>query len=90
MSLNLVEMKNTVLKLVVFGCFPSGLLWNLSSHDMLKEQLGREAVKPIADTVLVPCSGITEGEDPKLDLLADPEVFLNATGCLRCVCVGYL
>ncbi|XP_060770294.1 plakophilin-2 isoform X2 [Neoarius graeffei] len=61
----------------------TGLLWNLSSHDMLKEQLGREAVKPITDTVLVPCSGITEGEDPKLDLLADPEVFLNATGCLR-------
>ncbi|KAF4080966.1 hypothetical protein AMELA_G00155510 [Ameiurus melas] len=61
----------------------TGLLWNLSSHDMLKEQLGREAVKPITDTVLVPCSGITEGEDPKLELLADPEVFLNATGCLR-------
>ncbi|XP_053541981.1 plakophilin-2 isoform X2 [Ictalurus punctatus] len=61
----------------------TGLLWNLSSHDMLKEQLGREAVKPVTETVLVPCSGITEGEDPKLELLADPEVFLNATGCLR-------
>ncbi|MCJ8736256.1 hypothetical protein PDJAM_G00256760 [Pangasius djambal] len=61
----------------------TGLLWNLSSHDMLKEQLGREAVKPLTDTVLVPCSGITEGEEPKLELLADPEVFLNATGCLR-------
>ncbi|GAA6094515.1 plakophilin-2 [Tachysurus ichikawai] len=61
----------------------TGLLWNLSSHDMLKEQLGSEAVKPLTDSVLVPCSGITEGEDPKLELLADPEVFLNATGCLR-------
>ncbi|KAK3526373.1 hypothetical protein QTP70_025410 [Hemibagrus guttatus] len=61
----------------------TGLLWNLSSHDMLKEQLGREAVKPLTDAVLVPCSGITEGEDPKLELLADPEVFLNATGCMR-------
>ncbi|KAI5100229.1 plakophilin-2 [Silurus meridionalis] len=61
----------------------TGLLWNLSSHDMLKEQLGRDAVKPVTDSVLVPCSGITEGEDPKLELLADPEVFLNATGCLR-------
>lgn len=64
------------------------MLWNLSSHDMLKEQLGREAVKPVTEAVLVPCSGITEGEDPKLELLADPEVFLNATGCLRCVCGG--
>ncbi|KAF5901640.1 plakophilin-2-like [Clarias magur] len=61
----------------------TGLLWNLSSHDMLKEQLGREAVKPLTDNVLVPCSGITEGEDPKLELLADTEVFLNATSCLR-------
>ncbi|KAL6473676.1 hypothetical protein MHYP_G00172370 [Metynnis hypsauchen] len=61
----------------------TGLLWNLSSHDMLKEQLCRHAVKPLTDTVLVPCSGISEGEDPKLELLADPEVFLNATGCLR-------
>lgn len=54
---------------------------------MLKEQLGREAIKPLTNSVLVPCSGITEGEDPKLDLLADSEVFLNATGCLRCVCL---
>ncbi|XP_062849923.1 plakophilin-2 [Trichomycterus rosablanca] len=61
----------------------TGLLWNLSSHDMLKEQLCREAVQPLTNNVLVPCSGISEGEDPKLELLADTEVFLNATGCLR-------
>lgn len=61
----------------------TGLLWNLSSHDLLKEQLAREAVKPLTDSVLVPCSGISEGEDPKLELLADPEIFYNATGCLR-------
>ncbi|KAK7149665.1 hypothetical protein R3I94_009089 [Phoxinus phoxinus] len=61
----------------------TGLLWNLSSHDFLKEQLTREAVKPLTDSVLVPCSGISEGEDPKLELLADPEIFYNATGCLR-------
>lgn len=60
-----------------------GLLWNLSSHDLLKEQLTREAVKPLTDSVLVPCSGISEGEDPKLELLADSETFYNATGCLR-------
>ncbi|XP_076862933.1 plakophilin-2 [Brachyhypopomus gauderio] len=61
----------------------TGLLWNLSSHDMLKEQLCREVVTPLTDTVLVPCSGISEGENPKLELLADSDVFLNATGCLR-------
>lgn len=61
----------------------TGLLWNLSSHDMLKEHLGRDAVKPLTDSVLVPCSGVSEGEDPKLEMLADAEVFLNATGCLR-------
>lgn len=56
---------------------------------MLKEQLGREAVEPLTVNVLVPCSGISEGEDPKLELLADAEVFLNATGCLRYVCNVY-
>ncbi|XP_072528585.1 plakophilin-2 [Salminus brasiliensis] len=61
----------------------TGLLWNLSSHDMLKEHLSRDVVKPLTDSVLVPCSGISEGEDPKLELLADAEVFLNATACLR-------
>ncbi|XP_051974606.1 plakophilin-2-like isoform X2 [Xyrauchen texanus] len=61
----------------------TALLWNLSSHDLLKEQLSREAVRPLTDSVLVPCSGISEGEDPKLELLADPEIFYNATGCLR-------
>ncbi|XP_056311706.1 plakophilin-2 [Danio aesculapii] len=61
----------------------TGLLWNLSSHDLLKEQLSREAVRPLTDSVLVPCSGISEGEDPKLELLADPDIFYNATGCLR-------
>ncbi|XP_058630195.1 LOW QUALITY PROTEIN: plakophilin-2 [Onychostoma macrolepis] len=61
----------------------TGLLWNLSSHDLLKEQLARDAAKPLTDSVLVPCSGISEGEDPKLELLADPDIFYNATGCLR-------
>uniref|UniRef100_A0A671MMY3 Plakophilin-2-like n=2 Tax=Sinocyclocheilus anshuiensis TaxID=1608454 RepID=A0A671MMY3_9TELE len=61
----------------------TGLLWNLSSHDLLKELLARDAAKPLTDSVLVPCSGISEGEDPKLELLADPDIFYNATGCLR-------
>ncbi|XP_071765755.2 plakophilin-2 [Centroberyx gerrardi] len=61
----------------------TGLLWNLSSHDLLKEHLSREALPVLTSTVLVPSSGISEGENPKDELLADADVFHNATGCLR-------
>ncbi|KAM3859005.1 plakophilin-2 [Diretmus argenteus] len=61
----------------------TGLLWNLSSHDLLKEHLTRDALPVLTNTVLVPCSGISEGENPKDELLADSDVFHNATGCLR-------
>ncbi|XP_035537231.1 plakophilin-2 [Morone saxatilis] len=61
----------------------TGLLWNLSSHDLLKERLSREALSVLTKSVLVPSSGISEGENPKDELLADSAVFHNATGCLR-------
>ncbi|KAM4615642.1 plakophilin-2 [Polymixia lowei] len=61
----------------------TGLLWNLSSHDLLKEHLSNEALPILTKMVLVPCSGISEGENPKDELLADQDVFHNATGCLR-------
>ncbi|XP_060885420.1 plakophilin-2 isoform X2 [Labrus mixtus] len=61
----------------------TGLLWNLSSHDLLKECLSREALSILTQSVLVPSSGISEGENPKDELLADHGVFHNATGCLR-------
>ncbi|XP_070709866.1 plakophilin-2 [Pempheris klunzingeri] len=61
----------------------TGLLWNLSSHDLLKERLSREALSVLTKSVLVPSSGISEGENPKDELLADADVFHNATGCLR-------
>ncbi|XP_076578615.1 plakophilin-2 [Chaetodon auriga] len=61
----------------------TGLLWNLSSHDLLKERLSREALSVLTQSVLVPSSGISEGENPKDELLADAAVFHNATGCLR-------
>nr|XP_057934261.1 plakophilin-2 isoform X2 [Doryrhamphus excisus] len=61
----------------------AGLLWNLSSHDLLKETLTREALPVLTQSVLVPTSGISEGENPKDELLADDEVFHSATGCLR-------
>ncbi|TKS90877.1 Plakophilin-2 [Collichthys lucidus] len=61
----------------------TGLLWNLSSHDLLKERISREALSVLTKSVLVPSSGISEGENPKDELLADAAVFHNATGCLR-------
>uniref|UniRef100_A0A673C214 Plakophilin 2 n=1 Tax=Sphaeramia orbicularis TaxID=375764 RepID=A0A673C214_9TELE len=61
----------------------TGLLWNLSSHDLLKEHLSTVALPVLTQSVLVPSSGISEGENPKEELLADDDVFHNATGCLR-------
>ncbi|KAM8907787.1 plakophilin-2 isoform 1-T1 [Spinachia spinachia] len=61
----------------------TGLLWNLSSHDLLKEHLSREALLVLTQSVLEPSSGISEGENPKDELLADADAFHNATGCLR-------
>jgi len=62
---------------------PPGLLWNLSSHDQIKEHLCREGFSVLTDNVLVPCSGLSEGDNPKAELLADADTFHNATGCLR-------
>ncbi|XP_033845716.1 plakophilin-2 isoform X1 [Periophthalmus magnuspinnatus] len=61
----------------------TGLLWNLSSHDLLKEHLSVDALPVLTQSVLVPSSGLSEGENPKDELLADEDVFHNATGCLR-------
>lgn len=61
----------------------AGLLWNLSSHDLLKERLSAEVPSVLTKSVLVPTSGISEGENPKDQLLADDAAFHNATGCLR-------
>uniref|UniRef100_A0A8C7SJZ6 Plakophilin 2 n=1 Tax=Oncorhynchus mykiss TaxID=8022 RepID=A0A8C7SJZ6_ONCMY len=61
----------------------TGLLWNLSSHNLLKEHLSKEALEILTTSVLVPCSGLSEGENPKDGMLADPDTFYNATGCLR-------
>uniref|UniRef100_A0A3B4FTX5 Plakophilin 2 n=1 Tax=Pundamilia nyererei TaxID=303518 RepID=A0A3B4FTX5_9CICH len=61
----------------------TGLLWNLSSHDMLKEAFSDRALSTLSRSVLVPSSGIFEGENPKDELLVDDETFINATSCLR-------
>ncbi|XP_061570902.1 plakophilin-2 isoform X2 [Cololabis saira] len=61
----------------------TGLLWNLSSHDILKEHFPKDAARILTKSVLVPGSGINEGENPKDELFADDEAFYSATSCLR-------
>ncbi|XP_030119152.4 plakophilin-2 isoform X2 [Taeniopygia guttata] len=61
----------------------TGLLWNLSSNDQLKHLLIREALQTLTDAVLIPYSGWPDRDYPKSSALPDPDIFYNATGCLR-------
>ncbi|XP_030070122.1 plakophilin-2 isoform X2 [Microcaecilia unicolor] len=61
----------------------AGLFWNLSSNDQLKSMLIKEVLKPLTEKIIIPCSGWTEGDYPKTGAMSDPDIFYNATGCLR-------
>ncbi|XP_074395188.1 plakophilin-2 isoform X1 [Zonotrichia albicollis] len=61
----------------------TGLLWNLSSNDQLKHLLVREALQTLTEVVLIPHSGWPDRDYPKSSVLPDPDIFYNATGCLR-------
>uniref|UniRef100_A0A7N5P5Q7 Plakophilin-1 n=1 Tax=Ailuropoda melanoleuca TaxID=9646 RepID=A0A7N5P5Q7_AILME len=61
----------------------TGLLWNLSSTDELKEELIADALPVLADRVIIPFSGWCDGNSNMTREMVDPEVFFNATGCLR-------
>lgn len=61
----------------------AGLLWNLSSNDQLKHLLIREALQTLTESVLIPYSGWPDRDYPKSSVLPDPDIFYNATGCLR-------
>uniref|UniRef100_A0A3Q2XMZ2 Plakophilin 3 n=1 Tax=Hippocampus comes TaxID=109280 RepID=A0A3Q2XMZ2_HIPCM len=55
----------------------TGVLWNLSSRDNLKEKLCREALSELSARVLVPlCAGLPLSPSER-------DIFNNATGCLR-------
>ncbi|XP_061593057.1 plakophilin-3 isoform X2 [Cololabis saira] len=55
----------------------TGVLWNLSSRDNLKERLSIEALPLLTEKVLVPlCKSFPLNP-------AEREIFNNATGCLR-------
>ncbi|XP_036613243.1 plakophilin-1 [Trichosurus vulpecula] len=61
----------------------TGLLWNLSSTDELKQELINEALPVLTDRVIIPFSGWCDGNSNMSREMVDPEVFFNATGCLR-------
>ncbi|XP_007428449.1 plakophilin-2 [Python bivittatus] len=61
----------------------TGLLWNLSSNDQLKNVLIREALQPLTEIVLIPYTGWPDRDYPKSSIIPDPDIFYNATGCLR-------
>ncbi|XP_026513362.1 plakophilin-2 [Terrapene carolina triunguis] len=61
----------------------TGLLWNLSSNDQLKTLLIRDALEPLTETILIPYSGWPDRDYPKSSIVSDPDIFYNATGCLR-------
>ncbi|XP_054939974.1 plakophilin-1 isoform X1 [Physeter macrocephalus] len=61
----------------------TGLLWNLSSTEELKEELISEALPVLADRVIIPFSGWCDGNSNLPQEAVDAEVFFNATGCLR-------
>lgn len=63
----------------------TGLLWNLSSTDELKTELIATALPVLTDNVIVP---FTCWSDNTANNNIHPEVFYNATGCLRNLSCG--
>ncbi|XP_072336506.1 plakophilin-1-like [Scyliorhinus torazame] len=56
----------------------TGLLWNLSSCDDLKEDLINDALPVLTESVIIPYASEEHGNKT-----TDYEIFYNATGCLR-------
>lgn len=62
----------------------TGILWNLSSSDNLKDRLARDTLEQLTDTVLVPLSGLG-GSGVIQQNPSEAEIFYNSTGFLRYV-----
>lgn len=70
--------------------FRTGILWNLSSKDSLKEKLASETLPELTEKILIPVAA-KEMEDVEKNSTenisespSQAEIFCNATGCLRC------
>ncbi|MBN3316743.1 PKP1 protein, partial [Atractosteus spatula] len=71
--------KDSTNKLEVKRC---SLLWNLSSADELKPELIKSALPVLTENIVVPFAGSAE-QMTSVNSNMDPEIFYNATGCLR-------
>ncbi|KAG1939442.1 catenin delta-2 [Pimephales promelas] len=60
----------------------TGILWNLSSKDNLKQRLAQETLPDLTETILIPLSGTGEREIIELSA-SESDIFNNTTGCLR-------
>nr|XP_020477885.1 plakophilin-3 [Monopterus albus] len=60
----------------------TGILWNLSSKDNLKEKLARETLSQLTEKILIPLSGGRDS-DSIHQSSSEADIFYNTTGCLR-------
>ncbi|XP_066525738.1 plakophilin-3a [Hoplias malabaricus] len=60
----------------------TGILWNLSSKDNLKEKLAKEILPRLTEDVLIPLSGTGDKEILAFNS-SESDIFFNTTGCLR-------
>ncbi|XP_042327563.1 plakophilin-3 isoform X2 [Sceloporus undulatus] len=60
----------------------TGILWNLSSSDNLKDRLARDTLEQLTDLVLTPLSGSGSAAIIQQNA-SEAEIFYNATGFLR-------
>ncbi|XP_065260038.1 plakophilin-3 [Emys orbicularis] len=60
----------------------TGILWNLSSSDTLKDRLARDTLEPLTDLILTPLSGTGSAAIIQQNA-SEAEIFYNSTGLLR-------
>ncbi|XP_036964181.1 plakophilin-3a [Acanthopagrus latus] len=61
----------------------TGIFWNLSSKDNLKQKLARETLTDLTDKILIPLSGGGGDTNEVQQTPSEAEIFYNTTGCLR-------
>ncbi|KAK7892120.1 hypothetical protein WMY93_024083 [Mugilogobius chulae] len=60
----------------------TGIFWNLSSKDNLKEKLAKETLPELTERILIPLSGGVNAESIQQSP-SEADIFYNTTGCLR-------
>ncbi|XP_029993011.1 plakophilin-3a isoform X2 [Sphaeramia orbicularis] len=60
----------------------TGIFWNLSSKDTLKEKLAKETLPELTERILIPLSG-SDDSDSLHQSPSEADIFYNTTGCLR-------